>query len=79
MGQQLGLCEGGALILKVTGCRRDLLLCWLEHLLSGLPVGPIGRLIMAIYQSEKYSTLVDKFHHIGQFFFFLQIKIHQTR
>lgn len=68
VGQQLGLREGRASILKVTGCRRDLLLCRLERLLSGLMVGPIGCLVMAFYQSEKYNTLVEKFHHISQFF-----------
>lgn len=67
MGQWLVVVRGGASILKATGRRGGRPLCWLEYFLVGLLVGPIGRLIVEVYQSEKYNILEDKFHHISQF------------
>lgn len=54
MGQQLLV--GGASILIATGRGEGGTLCRLEHFLVGLLIGPIGRLVVEVYQSEKYST-----------------------
>lgn len=67
MGEWLMVGMGGASILKATGRRGGTPMCWLEHSLGGLLVGPIGWLVVEVYQSEKPSILVDNFTHSRTF------------
>lgn len=58
VGQWLMVRGGGAPVLKAAGRgRARAMLCWLEHLLVRRLIGPIGRLIVGVYQSETNNTL----------------------